>query len=79
MKLSYLILGIISCSTSLFFFIIYLNLFTVGYTFLNFVNFSIRRIWFWLFPIGLFMIYKGMERKIKNELLLRHQAKFFRR
>lgn len=63
MKLIWISVGIICCSISLFFFIIYLNLFTIGYTILNFVNFSIRKTWFWLFPVGVFLIYKGLERK----------------
>ena len=36
--------GIIFCSISIFFCIIYLNLLTIGYNFLDYVNFIIRRI-----------------------------------
>ncbi len=66
MNLIYLIIGIIFCSISLFFLIIYLNLFTLGYTFLNFVKFIIRSSWFYLFPLGIILIYKSLERKEKK-------------
>ena len=36
--------GIIFCSISIFFCIIYLNLLTIGYNFFDYVNFIIRRI-----------------------------------
>ena len=42
MKILYLILGIIIISISLFLITIYLNLFTIGYTFIEFVYFIIR-------------------------------------
>ncbi len=63
MNLIYIIIGIILCSLFGFFVIIYLNLLTMGYTILKFGNFIIRRIWFWFLPIGIFLIYKGLERK----------------
>lgn len=79
MKLIWIVLGIILCSITLFFLIIYLNLFTLGYTFVNFGKFIIRKIWFWFLPIGILLIYKGLKGKKNNELLLRHRFKFFRR
>lgn len=79
MKLIYIIVGIILCSISLFFLLLYLNLFTLGYTFLNFVKFISRKFWFWLLPTGILFIYIGLERKIKDELLLRRSFKFFRK
>lgn len=70
--------GMFLCSIFLFFVFIYLNLFTLGYTFLEFVKFSIGSTWFWLLPIGVILIYKGLERNKKNELLLRYKSKFSR-
>ncbi len=70
MKIILIIIGACLCSISLFFFIIYLNILTCGYTFLEFGKFIIRRFTFWLMPIGIILIYKGLERKKTNELLL---------
>ena len=78
MKILYLILGIITISISFFLIIIYLNLFTIGYTFIEFVYFIIRSGIMWLLILGVFFLYKGIGRIIKNELLLRHQNKFSR-
>ena len=78
MKILYLILGIITISISFFLIIIYLNLFTIGYTFIEYVYFIIRSGIIWLLILGVFFLYKGIGRIIKNELLLRHQNKFSR-
>ena len=61
-----------------FFIIIYLNLLVIGYTFLEFVYFIIRSGIIWLGLVGLFFIYKGLERIIKDEFLLRYNSKFSR-
>ena len=71
-----LIIGIILCSISIFFIIIYLNLFTMGYSFIEFVKFINTRLECLLFYIGLILIIYSLERKIKNELLLRNKSKF---
>ncbi len=69
------ILGIIFTSIGLFFIIIYLNLLTIGYSFLDFVKFISRRLEVWLFIIGIICIAVSLERWIKNELLLRRHSK----
>ncbi len=69
------IFGLIFTSIGLFFIIIYLNLLTVGYSFWDFVKFISRRIETWLFIIGIACIILSLERRIKNELLLRHNFK----
>ncbi len=69
------ILGIILTSIGLFFIIIYLNLLTIGYSFLEFVKFISSRFEVWLFFIGIICIAVSLERWIKNELLLRHHSK----
>ena len=71
-----LILGIILCSTSIFFIIIYLNLFTMGYSFLEFVKFINTRVECLLLYVGIILIIYSLERKIKYELLLRSKSKF---
>ena len=71
-----LIFGIFFCSISTFFIIIYLNLFTMEYSFLEFVKFINTRVECLLFYIGVILIIYSLERKIKNELLLRTKSKF---
>ena len=78
MKILYLILGIIIISINLFLITIYLNLFTIGYTFIEFVYFIIRSGIIWLLLLGIFFVYKGIGRLLKNELLLRYRSKFSR-
>ena len=73
------IIGIILTSLGLFFIIIYLNLLTMGYSFLFFVKFISRRVETWLLVIGIICIAISLERWIKNELLLRHNSKLERR
>ncbi len=50
------ILAIILCSVGLFFTLLYLNLFTIGYTFLEYVYFIIRRVECNCFFIGLLLL-----------------------
>ena len=69
------IIGVILTSIGLFFIIIYLNLLTIGYSFLEFVKFISRRFEVWLLLIGIICIIISLERWIKNELLLRHHFK----
>ena len=73
------IIGVIFTSIGLFFIIIYLNLLTIGYSFLDFVKFISRRVEVWLLIIGIICIALSLERWIKNELLLRHNLKLERR
>ena len=75
MKIFNIIIGCFFISLFLFFIVIYLNLFVIGYTFLEFVYFIIRSHIIWLGVLGLFLIYKG-TRVNKNELLLRFKTKF---
>ena len=79
MKLFFLIIGCILISLFFFLVLIYFNLFTLGYTFLEFVYFIISSGIIWLLVIGLIFIYKGMERMIRDELLLRYNSKFSRK
>ncbi len=73
------IIGVIFTSLGLFFIIIYLNLLTIGYSFIEFVHFISRRVEVWLFLIGIILIAVSLERWIKNELLLRHNIKLERK
>lgn len=72
-------LGIMFTSIGIFFTIIYLNLLTIGYSFLDFVKFISRKLEFWFILIGIALIVLSLERWIKNELLLRHNLKLERR
>lgn len=78
-KLLLYFLGIFLISIGIFFTIIYLNLLTIGYSFLEFVNFIIRSPIFWCILIGIICIALSLERWIKNELLLRHHPKLERK
>lgn len=78
-KLLLYFLGIFLISIGIFFTIIYLNLLTIGYSFLEFVNFIIRSPIFWCILIGIICIALSLERWIKNELLLRHNPKLERK
>ena len=74
-KLFLFFIGILFTSMGLFFLIIYLNLFTLGYSFFDFVKFIIMRYECWLFAIGIILIYLSIGGIIKNELLLRYSNK----
>ena len=68
-------LGIIFISIGNFFTIIYLNLLGEEYTILEFGKFIIRKPEFWFILLGIIFIGVSLERRIKNELLLRHYLK----
>lgn len=61
-----LILAILFCSIGLFFNILYLNLFTIGYTFLEYVYFIIRRVECNCLFIGLLLLLIYLKRKGKR-------------
>lgn len=77
-KILFYFLGVFLVSVGTFFTILYLNLLTIGYSFLEFVKFIIRSPIFWCIIIGLVFIALSLERWIKNELLLRHNLKLER-
>ena len=64
------IVGFILAIIGLFFIILYLNLFVIGYTFLEFVYFIIRSIYCDVFFLGLFLIFWSLKRRKKDGLLL---------
>jgi len=78
-KLFLYILGIIFLSVGIFFTLIYTNLFTMGYSFLDFVKFISKKIECWFIILGIICILISLERWLKNELLLRHHIKLERR
>lgn len=71
--------GILFISFGIFFTILYCNLLTMGYSFIEFVQFISRKAEFWFIFIGLGCLTISLERWIKNELLLRHHLKLERR
>lgn len=62
MRIFFLVLGSFFISIALFLIIIYLNLFTLGYTFFEFVYFIIRSSCLLFILGGCFFIYKGIWR-----------------
>ena len=74
-----IILGIILCSFGLFLLLIYLNLLTMGYSFFKFGKFIISNPYLYTLPLGMILIYLGLERKKIHELLLRFNPRFLRK
>lgn len=72
-------LGIFLISIGIFLTILDANVLTLGYRFLHFVQFISRRSEFWFLISGLIFIFISLERRIKNELLLRHNFKLERK
>ena len=62
-KIILLGLGILFLSISLFFMILYLNLFTLGYSFFDYVYFINSRIECLIFYIGILLIIIGLKKK----------------
>jgi len=56
--------------------IIYLNLTTMGYNFLEYVNFIIRRIECLNFLFGIVIMILSLYKEDKNELYIRYFSKF---
>lgn len=70
-KVVFFIIGIMLSSIGLFFMIIYANLLTLGYSFLEYVKFINMKVECLCFYLGIVIILISLERKIKNEFLLR--------
>ena len=68
--------GVLLSSIGLLFIVLYTNLLTMGYSFLEFVQFISKRFECLLFLFGMILIFLGMERWRKNVLLLRLFTKF---
>ncbi len=73
-----ILVGILLMSIGLFFLILYTNLFSLGYSFLDFVHFISRKVECLLFLVGLFLLINGMGGTIKHVLLLRHSSKLWK-
>ena len=70
------IIGVLLNVIGLVCIIIYLNLLTNGYTFLEYVNFIIRRIECISLLIGIILIFLSIYIGGKSEIHLRHTTKF---
>lgn len=73
------ILGIILMSIGLFFILLYLNLFVLGYSFFEFVKFIIMRVDCSIFFIGIILVVISIEGKKLYGLFLRYLNKHERR
>lgn len=78
-KILLFFLSIICMSIGLFFIILYLNLFTLGYSFFDFVKFIIMRVECLVFFVGIILLFLSIGRLVRNELLLRRTNKYERR
>ena len=76
LRVLYFGLGIFFSSIGLMFCILYLNLLTLGYSFLNLVYFIIRRGECLLLLLGILFIIGSLEGRKIYELLLRRRSKF---
>ena len=56
--------------------IIYLNLTTIGYNFLEYVKFIIGRVECLNFIFGIIIMFLSLNKEDKNELYIRHFTKF---
>jgi hypothetical protein len=79
MHLIILMLGIILSSIGLMFIILYTNLFSLGYSFFEFVKFISTRFECLLLFLGIVLILFSMKGMVYNVLFLRSSNKFSRR
>ncbi len=79
MNIFCIVFGLMLSSFGLLFILLYTNLLTMGYSFLEFVQFISKRFECLLFLFGMILIFVGMERRRKNVLLLRLFTKFWKR
>ena len=75
-KIITFIIGFILSSISLTFIILYLNIINLGYTFLDFLNFIIRKWELYLFFIGIILMIIGLRKDKNNDLCLWFTYKF---
>lgn len=59
------LIGILLCSISISFIIIYMNLINFGYNFLEYVKFISSKVEVLVLFLGLVLIYIGIKRKVK--------------
>ncbi len=78
LKYTFYFIGIILTSTSLFFIIVYLNLINMGYSFLEYVNFIIRRIECINLLFGILFMFLSLKKRKekKNDIYIRRFRKF---
>ena len=56
--------------------ILYINLFTIGYNFLEYVNFIIRRFECWYLFAGVLIMFLSLPKEDKDEFSIRYFIKF---
>lgn len=69
-KILMFLIGFILSSLSLTFIILYLNIINLGYTFISFVNFIIRRWEFYLLFVGIILMILSLRKDKKNDICL---------
>lgn len=69
-KVIMMFLGCFFISVSLSFLIIYLNLFTLGYSFWDYIHFISRRVEVQIGWVGVILLIKSRKKKVKDDALL---------
>lgn len=64
------ILGVFLSAYSLMFFVIYLNLFKMGFTFFKYIKFIFTRLECLMIFLGIILIYLSLRKGNKNELYI---------
>jgi hypothetical protein len=64
------ILGVFLSAYSLMFFVIYLNLFKMGFTFFEYIKFIFTRLECLMIFLGIILIYLSLRKGNKNELYI---------
>lgn len=76
--LIFIAIGVLLISYNIFLMILYSNLLYLGYNFLEFGYFIIRKPCFYGFILGVILLIIAVERIKKSELLFRRKVKFFK-
>ena len=64
------IIGFILSSLSLTFLLLYINVLNIGYSFLDFINFIIRKWELYLFFVGIILMVISLRKEKNNDIYL---------
>lgn len=70
MKILMFIIGFTMCSLSLTFLFLYLNILNLGYSFIEFINFIIKKWELYLFFVGIILMIISLRKEKINDICL---------